>query len=98
MSKQRKPKPETPAERKAILLWPFIDFAEQGEDQLVAYLTHVGINDVMVKYAGNVELAVLAHYRIGNSDHYDIDKAARDLAAWPPIARRIAEVRAERRH
>ncbi|HEV8715452.1 MAG TPA: hypothetical protein VGX03_21810 [Candidatus Binatia bacterium] len=97
MSKQRKPKPETPAERKAILLWPFIDFAEQGEDQLAAYLRHVGINDVMVKYAGNVEKAVCAHYRIGDSDHYDYEKAGKDLASWPPIARRLAEVRAERK-
>ena len=80
-----------------MILWPFLDFAKQGEDQLLGYLTHVGINDVMVKYAGNVERAVLAHYRIGSSDRFDIDKAASDLASWPPIARRIAELQAEQR-
>ncbi len=96
MSKPKKSKPETPADRKAMILWPFVGFAEQGEDQLCAYLMHVGITDVMVKYAGNVEKAVYAHYRMGDSDHCDFEKAGRDLATWPPIARRIEELRAER--
>ncbi len=95
------PKPsklETPADRKAILLWPFLNFAEKGMDELVAYLLHVGIDDKAIKYAGGTaEAAILNHYRIGTSDHFDFDKAGNDLASWPPIARRIAELRAEQR-
>jgi hypothetical protein len=87
------------AERRALILGPFIGFAEEGEDELAAYLRHVGIDATMIKYAGSVEKAILAHYRIGDSGNYfDLDKAANHLATWPPIAERIAELRAQRKH
>jgi hypothetical protein len=67
MSKPKKSQPQTATDRKAMLLWPFVDFAEEGPDELAAYLVHVDITNTMIKYAGNVERAILAHYRIGNS-------------------------------
>ena len=98
MPMPKKSKAKTPADRKATILWPFLSFAEEGIDELVAYLLHVGIDDRAIKYAGGTaEAAILNHYRIGTSDHFDIEKAAADLKSYPPIARRIAELRAEQR-
>ena len=90
MSKPRKSKVETPADRQAMILWPFLSYAEDGIDELVAYLMHVGIDDKAIKQAGGTaEAAILNHYRIETTDHFDIEKAAADIASYPPIARRI---------
>jgi hypothetical protein len=44
-----------------MILWPFIGFAEEGEDALVGYLIHVGLDDRAIKSAGNsTETASLA--------------------------------------
>ena len=80
MPMPKKSKTKTPADRKATILWPFLSFAEEGIDELVAYLLHVCIDDRAIKYAGGTaEAAILNHYRIGTSDHFDIEKAAADL-------------------
>jgi hypothetical protein len=66
MPKPKKSKAETPADHKAMILWPFLSFAEKGIEELVAYLLHVGIDDRAIKYAGGTTgAAILNHYRIG---------------------------------
>jgi hypothetical protein len=79
-----------------MLLWPFLDFAEQGEDELCKYLLHCGIGADDVRAAGDAEKAILAHYRKPDGTP-DIDAAAHDLLRWPPIAARIKEIKREKR-
>jgi hypothetical protein len=79
----------------AILAW-FAHFLEEdGIDGLAEYIAHCKIKMVPGLTAGD---AILAHYR--NPLGYDIERAAMDLRAWPPIASRIFELQsseAERR-
>ena len=74
------------------LLWPFIDFAKEEGDQLAKYLIHCGIDAEDINDAGDVEKAILAHYRLA-SGGYDIAAAACDLDRWPPIAARVRELK-----
>jgi hypothetical protein len=81
MSKPKKQKMKTATERddeRYLLLGPFLDFAEEGEDALCKYLIHCGINREDVQEAGGAEAAILAHYRKPDGTP-DIDAAARDL-------------------
>jgi hypothetical protein len=86
-------RPESEAEQKRLILWPWIDFLEQGGLPAVAeYAAHVGVD---LDGKASFEKAVLAHYKIGRR-RYDIDRAAADLARWPPVAAHIAEATARR--
>jgi hypothetical protein len=91
-----KAKAEKPSDDERVLLGPFVDFAEEGEDALCKYLIHCGIDAEDVRVAGNAEKAILAHYRKPNGTP-DIDAAAQDLMRWPPIAARINELKREKR-
>ena len=81
---------------EGMILGPFMDFAGQGEDDLAEYLFHVGIPPEAISAAGDVQSAILKHYR-RRGGKYDIDTAAADLLSWPPIAARVKELKAERR-
>ena len=81
-------------EDEAAILGPFIEMAEQGEDELARYLVHCGIAADDIGDAGDVRGAILAHYRKPDGG-YDIAAAAHDLARWPPIAARIKQLRRE---
>jgi hypothetical protein len=83
-------------EDELMVLSPFLDFAEEGTDQLAKYLLHCGIDEADIGHAGNVQAAILGHYRRLDGT-YDIDAAAHDLARWPPIAARVKELKRERR-
>jgi hypothetical protein len=87
-AKRQKMRNIAKSDDESVLLWPFLDFAEQGEDKLCKYLLHCGIDADDVRAAGNAEKAILAHYRKLDGA-LDIDAAAHDLARWPPIAARI---------
>ena len=78
------------------LLWPFLDAAEQGEEELAQYLQHCGITAKDIAEAGDVQNAVMKHYRL-TTGSYDIGQAAEDLSSYPSIAKRIRELRRERR-
>lgn len=84
------------SDNESVLLWPFLDFAEQGEDELCKYLLHCGIDADDVRAAGNAENAILSHYRKLDGS-LDIDAAAHDLMRWPPIAARTKEHKREKR-
>jgi hypothetical protein len=86
-------KPESEAEQKRLILWPWIDFLEQGGLPAVAeYAAHVGVD---LDGTASFEKAVLAHYKIG-ARRYDIKRAAADLARWPPVANHIDELTTRR--
>jgi hypothetical protein len=88
MTKRKRAKQQTNEEH--MLLWPLIDQAEQGEDELVKYLLHCGITADDIGEAGDVQRAILEHYRRPDGT-YAIDAAAHDLLRWPPIAARIKQ-------
>jgi hypothetical protein len=95
--KPRKPRPKPePAEVEKMILWPFSDLAEDDIDELAKYLLHCGIDDADISSAGDVEAAILGHYRRLDGT-YDIAAAAHDLSRWPPIAARVKELKRERR-
>jgi hypothetical protein len=83
-------------EDEAAILGPFLEFAEDGEQALAAYLDHCGITAADIEEAGHTQGAILSYYRKPGGG-YDIEAAARDLASWPPIKDRIRELRREQR-
>ena len=95
---KRKPKKVSAkqTEDELMILWPFVDFAEEGDDQLARYLLHCGIDGDDVGRAGDAQAAILDHYRRLDGT-YDIAAAAHDLSRWPPIAARVKELKRERR-
>jgi hypothetical protein len=79
-----------------IVLWPFVDLAEEGDEALARYLIHCGIDADDIARAGDPEAAILEHYRRPDGT-YDISAAAHDLARWPPIMARLKELKRQRR-
>ena len=78
------------AEDRGAILACVNDF--EDPDELVDFLIHCRVtSDDIARQDGDIGEAVLAHYE--RADGYDIDAAAHDLATWPPIAQRIAELR-----
>lgn len=68
-------------------------FADFDDAELTAFVEHCGIRSITS--GDDIGARVLAHYWSAGS--YDIDRAARDLATWPPVAARIEELSSERR-
>ncbi|MGO4686211.1 hypothetical protein [Hyphomicrobium sp. 2TAF46] len=79
---------------EAMVLWPFLDFAEKGEQELFAYMRHVGIQvDALDRDdKRSAQDLILSHYRLPDGT-YDVELAARDLLRWPAIAARVHELR-----
>ena len=87
---------ETFAEQRDLILWPFLEKAEQSVDELSKYILHVGITPRDIDATGRTEEAILAHYRTRKG--FDIDRAAHDLLTYPPIAARVRELRRQRQY
>jgi hypothetical protein len=85
------------AGQRRMILWPFVDALENGGiDELFAYLRHVGVCLAYVDTkTPDLQAAILLHYQVG-AKRYDIERAARDVATYPRIARRIEELRSKR--
>lgn len=84
-----------PNEAKSILIGILIDFAEDDAENLGPYLEHVGFDIAAIQASKELLPAWLGHYRIGQGT-YDTDRALLDFTTWPPIARRIFELQAEK--
>lgn len=82
-------------EQKNLILGILVDFLEEIDD-LESYARHVGFDFGALRRTEDLLDAWLAHYRIRRGQ-YDVDRATRDLANWPPIARRIEELQQEQR-
>ena len=82
-------KPITPEEQRGLILGIFEDFADDADD-LVKYITHVGIDISALSKTRDLPDLILAHYRIKRGC-FDVDRATKDLLTWPPIARAVFE-------
>ncbi|MCB5200248.1 hypothetical protein SAMN05428995_101925 [Loktanella sp. DSM 29012] len=82
----------TPREQKDVILSFLIDFADHDEEgDLLSYLDHIGFDLRVIRHVKELPAAFVAKYRL-KTGKYDVDRAANDLATWPPIAARIAEL------
>lgn len=79
----------------AEVLAVFIDFAEQGEAELGAYVIHCGITQEDIDASGDLEAAILEHYRTPKG--FDLNLVGYDLSRWPPIAARVRELKQQHR-
>lgn len=79
-----------PDTAKNMLEGVLMDFMENDLENLGPYLKHVGFDIGALGETSDLLPAWLGHYRIGQGT-YDTDRAALDLATWPPIARAIFE-------
>lgn len=84
-----------PDEARNLLVGVLEDFAQNDCEDLFLYLEHVDFDFGALGSPRDLLPAWLGHYRISQGI-YDTDRAATDLATWPPIARRILELRAEK--
>ena len=83
-------------EQKAIILGIIASFFEQDDNTVILeFVGHVGFDLRAVNDTACFADAWLGHYRV-RQGQYDVNRAINDLATWPPIAARIAELRAER--
>lgn len=82
-----------PEVAKNMLAGLLIDMIES--DEWPEYLIHVGFDVGALTDAKDLLPAWIGHYRIGQGT-YDTDRAAMDLATWPPISRRIFELQQEK--
>lgn len=79
-----------------LILGILISFLEgDGLQELGDYLQHVGFNICALQRPKDLSSAWLGHYRL-KQGVYDVDRACADLASYPPIAARVAELRTER--
>jgi len=83
--RSKKRKTENPTEDEAMILESFLRFAEKGEDELARFLLHCGIDNNDIELAGDIQSAILEHYRRPDAT-YDLDSVAHDWFRWPPIA------------
>jgi len=84
-----------PDEAKAIITSILVDFTEGDAENLIHYLEHVGFDIAAIQTGKELLPAWLGHYRIGQGT-YDIDRALLDFTTWPPIAREIFRLLAEK--
>jgi len=83
-------------EQKSLILSILTTFLEdEKRGNLTSFVRHVGFDVRVVRTSRDFFPAWLGHYRLKHG-LYDVDRACNDLATWPPIAARIAELRAER--
>lgn len=92
-AEQFSPAEKIDADRQAILSWA-ADFVERGDGETARYCMHIGITpEDLQAVEDNIGAAFLRHYT--TADGYDLDRAGKDLATYPPIAARIRELEQE---
>ena len=92
-----RPTPKTPLpleEQKSLLLGILNEFLPDP-DELFDYFDHVGFDPLCLGRVRDLPQAWVAYYRV-RAGVYDVDRACRDLATWPPIAARIAYLQAQK--
>ncbi|OZA17970.1 MAG: hypothetical protein B7Y02_02035 [Rhodobacterales bacterium 17-64-5] len=79
----------TAGEQACIIINILTDFASEPA-RLVKFCEHVGFDLSALTTTTDLIPAWLGHYRIKRGV-YDVDRACKDLATWPPIAAMIAK-------
>jgi hypothetical protein len=79
------------ADRALILQW-FHDLQERAAEHFARCIVHCGID---VDAAPEIDDAIAAHYRLPGGA-YDIERAAKDFATYPPMAASIAALQARK--
>ena len=90
---------DDPEEQKEHILW-FFDYYfsaedEEGIDDAARFIIHTGLTKEEQDKAGDLEQAILNHYRCGCGRGYDVERVYQDLVTYPRIARRIVEIKYE---
>lgn len=80
-------------EEKTTILSIMIDIAQ--DDKLPEYLKHIGFDAGAISEPKDMMNAILGHYRLGQG-FYDMKRVFLDFTTWPPIARRIFELQADK--
>ena len=81
-------------QQKSLLLGILNEFLPDPEE-LFEYFHQVGFDPLCLGRVRDLPQAWVAHYRV-RAGVYDVDRACRDLATWPPIAARIAYLQAQK--
>jgi len=63
---------------------------------LISYLEHICFDISAIVDVNELPAAILGHYRV-KQGVYDVDRAAMDLATYPPVAAAIVETQAQQR-
>jgi hypothetical protein len=82
----------TTVEQKNLILNILDDVASDGGDAFITFARHVGFDVCTLRSTSDLTAAWLGHYRL-RQGVYDVERAARDFATWPPVAQRIEELR-----
>ena len=69
---------------------------EEGIDDAARFIIHTGLTKEEQDKAGDLEQAILNHYRCGCGRGYDVERLYDDFFTYPRIAKRIAEIKYER--
>ena len=86
----------TAAEQKGSILSVFVNFADNDDiDGLFDFMKHCGIDVRKMRKGQELTDFILEHYQIG-ARKYDVSRVANDLATYPPIVRRVEELKVER--
>lgn len=87
-------KTDTAAEQRAMILGMY--FEDADAERFLAIVKHAGID--IAECGGDprkLQDVIAGHYRIKRGV-YDIDRVARDLATFPPVAARIKELQTQK--
>ena len=83
----------TTEEQKNLIRNILLDFL--NSEDCLPYLYHIGFDLGAVGHPSQFEAALLGHYRIGQGQ-YDVERAANDMATYPPMLNRIFEIMREK--
>ena len=96
MTKQSKPQKLSERNKETMITNMLADFlTDDSVDELFSYLEHIKLDVCELPKGADGRLLMehcFAHYR--QDGVINIDKACQDLAEYPPIAARIAELEA----
>lgn len=82
-------------EQKSIILNIFADFCIDA-DTMRSYLDHIGFDIGAISHPRELRVAYLGHYKLRNGT-YDVEKACKDFACWPPVAAEIRRLKRKTR-
>lgn len=97
MKDNNSPWGDDPEEQKGWILSFFDHYSARDDvDDIARFILHTGLTKEDIKAAGgDLEQAILNHFRCGCGRGYDVERLYKDFETYPPIARRITEIKYE---